>query len=143
MEPVISILATALLVSLAGNVILLERLFSKRRRRANSECLKCGYDVRNHSGRCPECGEPVPAQPARRLRTRCSFCGRTNDVAGRMVEGPGDVYICARCVEWSLQAINANRAAEAEAMVKSQSSEPSQSESQSSESSQSPGRPDA
>ena len=32
-------------------------------------------------------------------RTTCSFCGRGSDVAGAMVEGPGDVYICGDCVE--------------------------------------------
>src|SRR5688500_18464887 len=127
MQPIISILATALLVSLAGNAILIERLFAKRRRRANSECLKCGYDVRNHSGRSPECGQRLPTQSTQRVRTQGSSCGRTNDVAGRMVEGPGDVFICARCVEWSMQAVTANRAAEAEAKAKSESSQPSES----------------
>ena len=116
MEPVISIVAAALLVSLALNAWLLERLLSKRRRRANSECLKCGYDVRNHSGRCPECGEPVPIRPpSPRRRTWCSFCGRTNDTEGAMVEGPGDVFICARCVELSAEILAANRAAAADA----------------------------
>jgi len=99
------VLGLVLLFSIAANVILFARLFARRRRRANSECLKCGYDIRNHSGRCPECGEPVPSVPMRHVRTRCSFCGRTDHVAGRMVEGPGDVFICARCVEWSVQTL--------------------------------------
>ena len=37
--------------------------------------------------------------PSSPRRTRCSFCGRTSDVTGSMVEGPGDVYICGDCIE--------------------------------------------
>ena len=37
--------------------------------------------------------------PAGDRNTVCSFCGRPSAVAGAMVEGPGDVYICADCVE--------------------------------------------
>ena len=29
--------------------------------------------------------------------TTCSFCGKTSREVGAMVEGPGDVYICANC----------------------------------------------
>ena len=39
-----------------------------------------------------------PKAVARR-QTVCNFCGRSSEVAGAMVEGPGDVYICADCVE--------------------------------------------
>ncbi len=28
----------------------------------------------------------------------CSFCNRTSDDAGPIVEGPNGVYICANCV---------------------------------------------
>ncbi|MBX3386477.1 MAG: ATP-dependent Clp protease ATP-binding subunit ClpX [Phycisphaeraceae bacterium] len=31
--------------------------------------------------------------------TTCSFCGKTSRDVGPMVEGPGDVYICANCTE--------------------------------------------
>lgn len=34
----------------------------------------------------------------RRLTT-CSFCGKTSREVGPMVEGPGDVYICANCTD--------------------------------------------
>lgn len=35
----------------------------------------------------------------RRRSTSCSFCGKSQREAGPMVEGPGDVYICAACVD--------------------------------------------
>ncbi len=31
--------------------------------------------------------------------TTCSFCGKTSREVGPMVEGPGDVYICANCTD--------------------------------------------
>jgi ATP-dependent Clp protease ATP-binding subunit ClpX len=34
-----------------------------------------------------------------RRPTTCSFCGKSQREAGPMVEGPGDVYICAACVD--------------------------------------------
>ncbi len=34
-----------------------------------------------------------------RRPTTCSFCGKNQRDAGPMVEGPGDVYICAACVD--------------------------------------------
>ncbi len=34
-----------------------------------------------------------------RRSTTCSFCGKSQREAGPMVEGPGDVYICAACVD--------------------------------------------
>jgi hypothetical protein len=36
----------------------------KRRRRAASACLHCGYDLRASSGRCPECGHAIPSTKA-------------------------------------------------------------------------------
>jgi ATP-dependent Clp protease ATP-binding subunit ClpX len=40
----------------------------------------------------PTDGNDRPAQT-------CSFCGRSGDDAGPVVEGPNDVYICSHCVE--------------------------------------------
>ena len=37
-------------------------------------------------------------RPTRRVQI-CSFCHRSGDDAGPIVEGPDDVYICANCVE--------------------------------------------
>ena len=30
---------------------------------------------------------------------RCSFCGKTQDEVGKLIAGPGGVYICNECVE--------------------------------------------
>ena len=32
----------------------------ERRRNAAKMCVRCGYDLRASSGRCPECGEAIP-----------------------------------------------------------------------------------
>lgn len=31
-------------------------------------------------------------------KIRCSFCGKTEDQVRRLIAGPGDIYICDRCV---------------------------------------------
>lgn len=32
-------------------------------------------------------------------KIRCSFCGKTEDQVRRLIAGPGDIYICDRCVD--------------------------------------------
>lgn len=54
-------------------------------------------------------GTRSASKPSQR-RTQCSFCGRFSEVAGSMVEGPGDVYICADCVEMAYGIILEQRA---------------------------------
>ncbi len=43
-------------------------------------------------------GGPPGGFRGRRVTT-CSFCGKSSRDVGPMVEGPGDVYICANCVD--------------------------------------------
>ena len=40
-----------------------------------------------------------PTGPKKRSAHTCSFCNRTSDDAGPIVEGPNGVYICSNCVE--------------------------------------------
>ncbi len=42
-------------------------------------------------------GREDPAGFRGRKVTTCSFCGKTSRDVGPMVEGPGEVYICAKC----------------------------------------------
>jgi hypothetical protein len=53
----------------------LRRHFRSRRRIRNRQCLKCGYDIRFITDRCPECGEMVARHPAGQQaagRERCA-----------------------------------------------------------------------
>jgi hypothetical protein len=45
--------------------LLLRREKTARDRRANNQCIACGYDLRSSPDRCPECGTAVRAGNAR------------------------------------------------------------------------------
>ena len=44
-------------------------------------------------------GKGSGSDAARRRPHQCSFCHRSSDDVGPIVEGPNDIYICANCVE--------------------------------------------
>jgi len=48
------------LFAVSMSVVLARRQQVKELRELSGCCLKCGYDLRASTGRCPECGEPVP-----------------------------------------------------------------------------------
>jgi ATP-dependent Clp protease ATP-binding subunit ClpX len=52
---------------------------------------------RRHGAR-EERGEAT-GKPGRRRDASCSFCLKSYQDVGPLVEGPGDVYICGECVE--------------------------------------------
>jgi hypothetical protein len=58
----VTLLATA--VALAIGAIVTFRMARDATRLREGLCLKCGYDLRAATDRCPECGRPVPARPA-------------------------------------------------------------------------------
>jgi predicted RNA-binding Zn-ribbon protein involved in translation (DUF1610 family) len=48
----------------------------RRRRRTMQHCQTCGYDLRASSGRCPECGTPLPVVSRKtRQADRCDKAG--------------------------------------------------------------------
>jgi hypothetical protein len=49
----------------AGGVLLLARMWWKRRPRPAGRCRRCGYDLRATPDRCPECGTPGRFSSAR------------------------------------------------------------------------------
>jgi hypothetical protein len=56
-------LITSLLPAMSLRRWIADHLQTRRRRKAGL-CPNCGYDLRASKDRCPECGTPVPAQPA-------------------------------------------------------------------------------
>jgi hypothetical protein len=65
MELVAAILAmvvmTASVVAILALPLLRRNKWVERCRKGL--CVKCGYDLRASSGRCPECGYPAPERP--------------------------------------------------------------------------------
>jgi len=55
------------LASLPIMLSLIKR-WRRRRRRSGNLCVSCGYNLRENSGRCPECGAEAVAQAAPRAR---------------------------------------------------------------------------
>ena len=117
----VELLIVLLAGSVAVNAVLL--LFIGRaaqgppRAKPTSRCRRCGYDIRaSFGGACPECGEPAtPPRHGERAITLCSFCSKSSHQTGPQVEGPGDAYICAPCVELCHTILQQNRAAAAQA----------------------------
>ena len=117
--------AELLIVLLSGSVALnaVMLLFVSRgaqwppRAKPKSLCRRCGYDIRaSFGGLCPECGEPAtPPRQGERAISICSFCSKSNQQTGVQVEGPGNAYICAPCVELCHTIIGRNRATAAQA----------------------------
>jgi hypothetical protein len=46
--------------------------------------------------------EPPPQAQDNPPDDQCSFCGKLKSEVGPVVEGPGQIYMCCRCVELSL-----------------------------------------
>src|SRR5688572_9778925 len=57
----VTFFATA--VAIAIGSIMAFRMGRQTTRLRGGLCLKCGYDLRASTDRCPECGSPVPARP--------------------------------------------------------------------------------
>ena len=54
-------LLTGLPLALWLNAVCRARMGAKRS--LSGRCLRCGYDLRASTDKCPECGTPVPAKP--------------------------------------------------------------------------------
>ncbi len=58
-----SVLILLLQPVLAIGLISIARSWRTTFRKRYGLCLKCGYDLRASTDRCPECGEPIPTKP--------------------------------------------------------------------------------
>jgi hypothetical protein len=58
----VTLFATAAAIAIAS--ITAVRMGRQAMRVREGLCVKCGYDLRASTDRCPECGSPVPARPA-------------------------------------------------------------------------------
>src|SRR5205085_12547620 len=70
-----------------------------------------------NSGRTCEpicCGKVISMSQRRKPIYRCSFCGRSQEDANRLIAGPGAVYICDSCVALCNLIINEDATASAD-----------------------------